>query len=215
MSGGLPTHLFGHGQAESDPAMLRDAFVSTPEYRTLQAGTHSFAVVGRRGSGKSALFLKLLEHYSQVPDTIVIRITPDELDVLGLKQLCGAFGTQYHAVRATSRLAWLSSLFLEALTRLRSHYRYKATEEYKNLTTSCDAWVSLSKRSHTGRTYNILRDALARIKSSRENVDITFLSHALDTKSLKLAVMEGLRAARLKCVVIIDKLDEGGCPASS
>lgn len=208
----LPTHILGHGQAESDAEMLREAFVSTPEYRTLQSGTHSFVVVGRRGAGKSALFIKLLDHYSQVPNTIVIRITPDELDVMGLKQSCGTFGLEYHTVRATSRLAWLASLLLEALSRLKEHYRFRDARVQESVAAARDVWVALSKRSHTGRAYIVLQEALAELKASSADVNITSLSHKLDTKALKLAVIDGLRDARLKCVVMVDKLDEGWQP---
>ncbi len=121
----ITTNILGQYQAESDTAMLRDAFVETPEYRTLAAAAHSHVVVGRRGVGKSALFIKLREYHRLNTHLIPVDITPDELDVIGLRELCKAFGAEFHIIRSTARLAWHAAVLCEILAGLRRHYRYK------------------------------------------------------------------------------------------
>ena len=49
----------GDVRAEVDHAMLSKAFLETPDYLTLLESDEKVVVVGRRGTGKSALTYKL------------------------------------------------------------------------------------------------------------------------------------------------------------
>ena len=60
----MPTKL-GQGRAEEDSEMLEQAFVETTDYRMLIEGDGRRVVVGRRGTGKSALALKLAERIGE------------------------------------------------------------------------------------------------------------------------------------------------------
>ena len=53
------TIQLGDVRAEEDTKMLKQAFVETDDYRTLIERNERCIVVGRRGTGKSALALKL------------------------------------------------------------------------------------------------------------------------------------------------------------
>jgi hypothetical protein len=65
---------WGDDSAEKD-AHLLEYFVSSDAFRRLAERRRSL-VVGRKGSGKSALLKKLDEHFSGEPNTHVVRITP-------------------------------------------------------------------------------------------------------------------------------------------
>lgn len=60
--------------------MLSRAFLETADYRTLIETSDRTVIVGRRGTGKSALTLMLEAHWSHSDDTEVIKITPDEAE---------------------------------------------------------------------------------------------------------------------------------------
>lgn len=53
---------FGDTTAENDKKMLGSAFIETADFRTLIETDDRTIVVGRRGTGKSALFIQLNEH---------------------------------------------------------------------------------------------------------------------------------------------------------
>ena len=50
---------FGDTTAENDKKMLSNAFIETADFRTLIETDDRTIVVGRRGTGKSALFIQL------------------------------------------------------------------------------------------------------------------------------------------------------------
>ena len=53
------TNPLGDTTAENDNKMLSSAFIETPDFRTLIESDDRTVVVGRRGTGKSALFINL------------------------------------------------------------------------------------------------------------------------------------------------------------
>lgn len=52
----------GDTTAENDGKMLSDAFVATADFRSLIESDDRTVVVGRRGTGKSALYIELQKH---------------------------------------------------------------------------------------------------------------------------------------------------------
>lgn len=210
----ITSSILGQAQAESDGAMLRDAFIDTPEYRTLLVADHAHIVVGRRGAGKSALFLKLRDYHRREPNLIAVDITPDELDIVGLKTLCTCFGDEYLKIRGCARLAWHAAILCEILAALRRHYRAKHLSLPERVVTLAHHWNSLSQYSPTGRLYELLRGHVESLRRD-EKLNITELSHALGTRLLKEVVVEGLDSARLRAIVVLDRLDEGWVPDAS
>ena len=51
----MKANPLGDIRAEADHEMLGHSFIETPDYKTLISATDRAVVVGRRGSGKSAL----------------------------------------------------------------------------------------------------------------------------------------------------------------
>jgi hypothetical protein len=60
----LPEQLLGAQRAESDSKMLGRVFVRTADFETLENGPRHNFVIGRRGAGKSALFLELGKEFA-------------------------------------------------------------------------------------------------------------------------------------------------------
>lgn len=71
-------NLLGAAQAEADQFMLLHAFIETPDYQALLHTTDYNYVVGRRGTGKSAIYQRLREDFAN--DTGVILIAEELLD---------------------------------------------------------------------------------------------------------------------------------------
>ena len=60
-------NLLGGDRAEVDHVMLEKAFVQTHDFQALVTTTNFNFVVGRRGTGKSALFIKALTTFPRAP----------------------------------------------------------------------------------------------------------------------------------------------------
>lgn len=84
---GIRTRLslasLGDLRAELDHEMLDLAFVETPDYRTLLESIGGKVVVGRRGTGKSALTYQLTKHWAHEKSNIVITLAAEEDQVIG------------------------------------------------------------------------------------------------------------------------------------
>ena len=113
----MPTRL-GQGRAEEDTEMLQHAFVETTDYRNLIEGHGRRVVVGRRGTGKSALALKLAERAGNDDATILITIERDEEDHIGIRERLERFRGGYTSQKAAARLVWLYGIFQEIQRRV-------------------------------------------------------------------------------------------------
>jgi hypothetical protein len=111
-------NILGDIRAEADKEMLQVAFYETPDYRTLIESADRPIVVGRRGTGKSALCLHLSKYWRQGTSTTVIDIVPHEDQVIGIRPLLARFGSRYNQVKAGARIAWKYAILLEVGSQL-------------------------------------------------------------------------------------------------
>ena len=75
---------WGNDSAEKDAALLK-YFVNTGSYNRLIKKQKNI-IIGRKGSGKSALKIKLNDYFSNQKNTYVVNITPSDSLFDGLKQ---------------------------------------------------------------------------------------------------------------------------------
>jgi len=76
MSRDLVGNVLGSARAEADSEMLAKAFIETADYRALVYTRDFNLVVGRRGTGKSALFQKTTSFFSRNQNTFLVSSTP-------------------------------------------------------------------------------------------------------------------------------------------
>lgn len=103
---------WGDDSAELDPNLL-EYFVGSTALTRLQERQKPF-VIGRKGSGKSALRKKLQDHFQGQPRTFVINIAPTynaTRSILNEKSLAEGFGEEIFF-----QYIWLKQMFLECLT---------------------------------------------------------------------------------------------------
>ena len=81
----LRPNALGDLRAEADTTMLARAFLETADYRTLIETSDRPIVVGRRGTGKSALARQLHHFFYREGNTVVISISPEEDQTIGLR----------------------------------------------------------------------------------------------------------------------------------
>lgn len=105
---------WGDDSAERDQHLL-EYFVASASFRRLAEG-RSWLVVGRKGSGKSALLRRLEEHYAALRDTHVVKVTPKFntlRTILNDKDLQSSFGEEIFFQHT-----WLRQFMLDFLCKV-------------------------------------------------------------------------------------------------
>jgi energy-coupling factor transporter ATP-binding protein EcfA2 len=69
---GIERVNFGHIAAEEEVANLQRYFIETEEYEKVKSDTHKILVIGRKGSGKSAIYVALRDYLPQKDKTVVV-----------------------------------------------------------------------------------------------------------------------------------------------
>ena len=126
--------VLGAANAEADEAMLRRAFLQTPDYHTLLHSTDFNYVVGRRGTGKSALFLGLREKFTEDSGVILLTEQPNDYDMVELQALLKTISPEYRVLRPITRLLWGVHLLIEAARVAANNYRFTKALRYEFLT---------------------------------------------------------------------------------
>ena len=202
----IQPYSLGDLRAEADQKMLGRAFLETADYRTLIETSDRTVVVGRRGTGKSALTLQLERYWGKSSGTSVIKITPEEHQTIGLRPKVALFGDTFNKVRAGSRLLWRYALMMEVALCLSKKYKFSNTVGYRNIAPSVKEWSS--------RGRNIL-DRYA--ETLNEVVDIKLppearigeLPKTLALTKIESDLLNACKNSNEEVVFLIDRLDEG------
>jgi len=196
----------GDLRAETDHVMLDKAFYETPDYLSLIESNDKTLVVGRRGSGKSALAYHLSKYWYKVPKTRVVTVTLEEDQVIGLTPVVECFGERYRLIRAGCSIAWRYCLIMETALELSKYYKFAKHDESKKLRRYIEDWESLGK-SASIRLRNVLKKSLSR--DARPEERIGDLAQELGLTAIEQLFDEVSKSLGMSCVLLIDKLDEG------
>lgn len=202
----LKPNLLGDLRAEADGEMLGQVFLETGDYRSLIETSDRIIVVGRRGTGKSALTLRLEAYWSKNEKTEVTRIAPEEYQVIGIRPLVNLFGDRFNLIRAGSRLVWRYALMLEAAQHLSSHYKFSKLCEQTVLAGHIHDWRNLHKDT-TEKVRITLRSLVN--KESNPEERIADLPIKLDLAEIESVLLDVTSELDINVVLLIDRLDEG------
>ena len=199
--------LLGDVRAEVDQQMLDQAFVETPDYKTLLESRSSKIIVGRRGTGKSALVYRLFRHWNEDKNSIVLKIAAKEDQVIGTRPLLAVFGEKFSHVRTGAKLIWQYALVLELLEHLSKKYiAAKALNSIEIVQGHLKRWRASGPDFFT--RFRITFKTLLSSGLGAEEI-IGGLAQKLQLRELEAALSEGLAESNTKCTVLIDRLDEG------
>jgi hypothetical protein len=202
----MRANILGDARAEVDRRMLDAAFYESADYRTLIESSDRCIVVGRRGTGKSALAYKLGQHFEKAIKTIVLRISPDEDDIMGLRPVAELFGAQFRATRAGSTIGWRYALFMEIAEALLLRSRMRRDGALDVLEPHAKLW----RMPNSTFVYR-LKSSLRRVIDSKARPEeiVGELARTLGMREIEDALREALSAAELNIVILLDRLDEG------
>lgn len=202
----LRSNPLGDITAENDNKMLNGAFVATGDFRTLIESDDRTVVVGRRGTGKSALFLQLKKHWERDKQIVVLSFAPEDSEIIGFRSLMKPFSESFNLSRAATRLLWRYSLLMEMASYIASNYKTSGLVDKDNeLRAHIERWSSV-KGSFLTKCRKIAKEFLT-ADSCEEAVGD--LSGNLDLESVEEKVIDLLGKAKKRIVILMDRLDEG------
>lgn len=201
----MPGNVLGQPTAEDDSLMLKSAFYESAAFAQLKTDIDKQVVVGRRGSGKSALFLRLKEEIKKSQNTRLVDVVPAEDQVIGLRENMSGFGDDYHRVRAAANIAWRYALLADIATTIANNYRTSKSAEAPTLRKHVTSWTNASNTS--GRLRKKL-EAVVNTSFSAEK-RIASLGEWLEVDELQSSVRDVISTTGLNVWLLLDSLDEG------
>ena len=180
-------NVLGDIRAEHDIHMLELAFYVTPDFRTLIESTDRPIVVGRRGTGKSALCYQLRKYWRKGQNTAVLEVIPNEDQVIGLRPLLRLFGPKYNQIKAGARIAWKYALLLEVAIELVDGGKFSRNEINVLIGQHVQIWRGLGG-CLTSRVRRLLHEAIDSQGSSEEA--IAGLAQKLQLADLQTAITQ-------------------------
>lgn len=202
----MKANLFGDVRAEHDHEMLNTSFHESQNYRTLIESRDRFIVVGRRGTGKSALTYKLSKDWKLKKFGVLV-IAPSEEHVIGLRPVASLFGDSVSRIRAGVKLAWKYALIMEIASSFEKNYKISSEMvNYPKLKAHLKKW-----NSSGSNLFEKLRVTLIESLRSITNPEdrIADISKLLELNQLTQELTEINNHSKHDFVLLIDKLDEG------
>jgi hypothetical protein len=223
-TGLLASLTFGDPMAENEFQTLGTYFLETDQYqRTLRGEVN--LVVGRKGTGKTALFSQVRDRVRRDKQNVVVDLKPEGYQLRKLKE--DVFG--YLAQGAKEHLVvafWEYLLYLEVAYKLlekdkeRHHRDHRLTEPYLRLAAayhqeSGDSTGDFSERLHelSDRISRHYLSAHGRSEGVHLSTgDVTGLIHRQDLRALSRQLSEYL-SLKQSTWVLFDNLDRGWSPS--
>jgi len=205
-------NMLGDLRAESDQSMLNSTFIETADYRTLIETSDKIVIVGRRGTGKSALTIQLEKSWKKEDNLVVLKISPEEHQTYGIRPKLAQFGDSFVKIRAGARLVWRYALMMEAAQLLQQKYKFPATTGYKGIEVRVQSWMKL-RGSVLDKYSQTLKDVVSLDLSPEER--ISDLSVSLDLTNTENAFISACEESDSRVAILIDRLDEGYEPDDS
>lgn len=203
----LRASLLGEQTAENDLPLLLGNFIETPEYRSIIESKDSTVVVGRRGTGKSAMFAKLADLWKSEKATHVIQIAPEDFQTITFRASFKTFGNKYSLIRSASKIYWRYGLLMEMLSNLGKNYKVREKiSQHPVAATHIKAWQATSRDILSKVTV-----AVAPIIKSETSIEacIGDLHQKLEIAELEYAFTSLLAESGIRFFILIDRLDEG------
>ena len=196
----------GDVRAEADHEMLSHAFFETPDYLTLLDSDEKVVVVGRRGTGKSALTYKLENQWSSIKSNTTLLIAPDEHHTLALRASLPRLGGSFLPIKASVRLLWKYGLLMAAAQSMSTKYKLKETiVASPTLIRHLHLWGKFDQ-SFFDKLRNLIKRHVPEGMSPEDVIGhlADHLEIAQLEKELQRAIPDGHQIK-----ILVDRLDEG------
>lgn len=202
-------NFLGCVTAEDDVGMLNRAYYETEDYVSLISNPNKSIVVGRRGSGKTAMSISLEKYWRHKTKAHPTVVSPESDQIIGVRILLSRFGEDFEHVKTGVKISWSTLLLLIIGKAISSHPSFPKAKHAgfirKKLSELYDHQEDLASNLK-----KIIDAGTSESKSAEMN--ISQIAERLEIGALKRAIAEVLSDARVDVPVLVDKLDEGYKP---
>ena len=203
----LSTNPLGNQIAEHDLLQLEKNYIETPELRSILETSDRSVVIGRRGTGKSAMAWKLGDIWSVEKSNHVTRIEPEDYQNIAFRGIFSGFNDSFTLTRAAARIAWKYIFLMEILSGLNKGYKTKATLQSMNI---CQSHLSRWGDRHRP----VLDRAASRLRAHFKVDDapeaaLGEIPSDLELAELEREISEVFQKSKMNLYLLIDRLDEG------
>lgn len=202
-------NVLGDIRAEHDSNMLDVTFWETSDYKSLLESYDKPIVVGRRGTGKSALAYMLSKYWATKKNTTVLKIAPEEEQIIGLRDTFEQFGEKYLHIKAGTKMAWRYAIYMEVITDLVNHYKFKNNIDINSIKSHITSWGS-RRQSIASKIRKKLKSIYKKDESCQSR--IADLADELQLDLIEEVLFEALEKSNTQYIIFADKLDEGYSP---
>jgi len=196
----------GDTTAENDGKMLSDAFVATADFRSLIESDDRTVVVGRRGTGKSALYIELQKHWKKDKKVIVLSFSPEDTEIIGFRSLLRPFSESFNLARAVTKLLWKYTILMEMANYISTNYKLTTLIERDSLLNE-----HLTRWNETKGGYLTKCRTIAKLFLTSDSPEeaVGDLPGNLELSQVEEKVLSLFDKADRRVVVLMDRLDEG------
>jgi hypothetical protein len=206
----LVGNLLGSPRAETDDLMLSQAFIETEDYRALTS-THDFNfVVGRRGTGKSALFIKVSEYHEKKDNFFLFKRKPEEFETLEFQSVLSNCSSDYRQIRSIARITWKIYLLLSILKDILTHWKVDKFEDLPYLLKYYNKHKDILSPTESGCCPKIVKQYQS--KATNVNEIPSLIANDLELNHFQTAIKDALTKIDRSVIFLFDGLDEGWIP---
>jgi len=195
--------------AESDHEMLQKAFYESPDYKTIIESSNRSIIVGRRGTGKSAINYKLIQYWKNAQNTYVFPLDAEETQIIGIRELIKIFGENFSYIKAGAKLLWRYAIYMEIATWIFNHYKYSKNFDTYGFFQDIIFW-NKERGCFTLKARKKLK-LIIDCNKSPETI-ISELGELLNLDNLENSICETINNYDFIINTLIDKTDEGYSP---
>lgn len=199
------TNILGDVRAEYDHEMLDMAFYEWQGYKSLIEADDRYVIVGRRGTGKSALTYRLKKECEARKDFVIV-VNPDEEELIGLRSVAAKYGSTVTRIRSAIKIGWRYAVMMEIALNLNQYYKTSQAIAASKLRQPLKEWEG--RGSTSVRRLRLTLNSLILPNESPEE-SITELPHRLKIDELHESLYEIIQGLNKRVVILIDRLDEG------
>lgn len=203
-------NILGGARAEVDELMLEKAFVKTHDYEVLTNTRDFNYVVGRRGTGKSALFLKLIKYIKDNKAGYVFSYTPKDYEQFSIKHKLMEIKADYQLTRSIARVSWRLTFLFELIANIKAHYKYKQLRNNQYIEALSQKYESLLKLSTFNKVLWIIKECTKHPISQYEIPGL--IASTFEVEKMTSEVESIVSEMGSPYFLLFDGLDEGWSP---
>jgi hypothetical protein len=205
-------NVLGELTAEADQDMLATAFYESRGYRELVGGKDYRFVVGRRGTGKSALSRKVGEALAREKGVLLLSEHPAEEKVSAWHYELGKLTSSYAEARTIAKLAWKVQVLTQALDEIVDSYKADKVKDLDKLLKYRARYPELFEYTGLARSLKAFRI----VTQTNPTVSAAGLPEAIadhfSVGKLQNLVTAALPEINRRIIFLYDGLDEGWLP---